>query len=140
EPVTTDLSLSYMTDGHAHSEALSQYYCMLTDSRLLIISGVTIGVCLCGLVGNGIVLWFLSFQMKKSPFTIYILNLAIADFSLLLILLVAFTLYIISRVYCIYTMPIQFTIYILVALFVFSYVASMYLLSAMSTERCLSVL
>ncbi|XP_044538055.1 mas-related G-protein coupled receptor member H-like [Gracilinanus agilis] len=40
--------------------------------------------CLCGLLGNGIVLWFLSFYIKRSHFTIYILNLTIADFSFLL--------------------------------------------------------
>ncbi|XP_009989831.1 PREDICTED: mas-related G-protein coupled receptor member B2-like, partial [Tauraco erythrolophus] len=47
--------------------------------------GVCIGISLCGLVGNGIVMWFLGFHMKQNPFTIYILHLAEADFSLLLL-------------------------------------------------------
>ncbi|KAG8133994.1 hypothetical protein E2320_011744 [Naja naja] len=32
---------------------------------------------------NGIVIWLLGFQIKKNPFTVLILNLAIADFGCL---------------------------------------------------------
>uniref|UniRef100_A0A672V442 G-protein coupled receptors family 1 profile domain-containing protein n=1 Tax=Strigops habroptila TaxID=2489341 RepID=A0A672V442_STRHB len=46
---------------------------------------VCMGICVFGMVGNGIVLWFLGFQMKRNPFTVYILNLAVADFSQLLL-------------------------------------------------------
>uniref|UniRef100_A0A8C3SL57 G-protein coupled receptors family 1 profile domain-containing protein n=1 Tax=Chelydra serpentina TaxID=8475 RepID=A0A8C3SL57_CHESE len=39
-----------------------------------------------GLVGNRIMLWFLGFHIKRNVFTVYILNLAAADFGFLLCL------------------------------------------------------
>uniref|UniRef100_A0A8V5G6D8 Uncharacterized protein n=1 Tax=Melopsittacus undulatus TaxID=13146 RepID=A0A8V5G6D8_MELUD len=42
-------------------------------------------ICVFGMVGNGIVLWFLGFQMKRNPFTVYILNLAVADCCVLIV-------------------------------------------------------
>ncbi|KAJ1080508.1 hypothetical protein NDU88_000707 [Pleurodeles waltl] len=42
-----------------------------------------------GLIGNGIVLWFLCIRIKRNTYTVYILNLAVADFCLLLYLVVA---------------------------------------------------
>ncbi|NXW08147.1 MRGRD protein, partial [Fregetta grallaria] len=140
ETITTDLPLNYMTSGYADSQAVSESQCILEDHSTLIISGVFIGICMCGLVGNMVVVWFLGFHMKKSPFTVYVLNLAIADFSLLLFLLVKLTLDIISTVYCIFSFQYRLTSYILMDLFLFWYFASMYLLTAMSMERCLSVL
>ncbi|NXL38789.1 MRGRD protein, partial [Glaucidium brasilianum] len=140
ETSTTNVSLSYMTSGDADSQALNQSQCITQHHSMLIISGVCTGICICGLVGNVVVVWFLGFQMKKSPFTVYVLNLAIADFSLLLFLLVKLTLHFISTVYCIFSSRYRLTNYILMDLFLFWYFASMYLLTAMSLERCLSVL
>ncbi|XP_075019919.1 proto-oncogene Mas-like [Calonectris borealis] len=140
ETNTTDLSLNYMTSGYADSQAVNESWCIQEDYSTFIISGVVMGICLCGLVGNGIVMWFLGFHMKKSPFTVYVLNLAIADFSLLLFLLVKCLLPIISTVYCISSFQYLLTRYILMCLSLFCYFASMYLLTAMSMERCLSVL
>ncbi|XP_021490287.1 mas-related G-protein coupled receptor member F [Meriones unguiculatus] len=36
-------------------------------------------LCLCGLVGNGLVLWFFGFSIKRTPFSVYFLHLASAD-------------------------------------------------------------
>ncbi|NXX23028.1 MRGRD protein, partial [Podargus strigoides] len=137
---TTDLSLSYTTSGYSDSEAVNQSWCTTEGYSMLIISGVCIGTCLCGLVGNMMVLWLLCFHMKKSPFIVYVLNLAVADFSLLLFLLVNLTLSIISTVSCTFLYEHSLTNYILMDLFLVWYFASMYLLTAMSLERCLSVL
>ncbi|XP_009945378.1 PREDICTED: mas-related G-protein coupled receptor member H-like, partial [Leptosomus discolor] len=98
------------------------------------------GICVCGLVGNMMVVWFLGFRMKKNPFTVYVLNLAVADFSLLLFLLVILTLQIISKSSCVSIYNYFLSSYILIGLFLFWYFAGMYLLTAMSMERCLSVL
>ncbi|KAM6359120.1 proto-oncogene Mas-like [Alca torda] len=49
-----------------------------------------------------LVIRFLGFQMKKNPFTVYVLNLAIADFSLLLFILLILTFYVVSAVNCFY--------------------------------------
>ncbi|XP_008844550.1 mas-related G-protein coupled receptor member F [Nannospalax galili] len=35
--------------------------------------------CLCGLVGNALVLWFFGFSIKRTPFSVYFLHLASAD-------------------------------------------------------------
>ncbi|XP_068004660.1 mas-related G-protein coupled receptor member X1-like [Melanerpes formicivorus] len=107
---------------------------------ILIIACVCTCICVCGLVGNAVVLWLLGFRMKKNPFTVYVLNLAIADFSLLLTLLARFTLYFISWVYCIDYRVFGLTDGILFVMFLFCYVAGMYLLTAMSVERCLAAL
>ncbi|XP_059682084.1 mas-related G-protein coupled receptor member H-like [Gavia stellata] len=139
ETNTTNLSLNYVTSGYKDSQVVDKSWCIL-DHRLLIISGVCISICLCGLVGNMVVMWFLGFHMKKNPFTVYVLNLAVADFSLLLFVLVICTLYIISEVYCIFPFQYYFSKNILIVVFLFWYLASMYLLTAMSVERCLSVL
>ncbi|XP_009563809.2 proto-oncogene Mas [Cuculus canorus] len=140
ETNTTNLSLTYMTSGYAASQAVNRSQCMTGNNRVLITSSVCVGICLCGLVGNMMVMWFVGFQLKKSPFTVYVLNLAVADFSLLLFLLVRLILHIISTVYCIVSFQYRLTNFILMDLFLFWYFASMYLLSAMSMERCLSVL
>lgn len=40
-------------------------------------------LCLCGLVGNALVLWFFGFSIKRSPFSVYFLHLAAADAAFL---------------------------------------------------------
>ncbi|XP_074005730.1 proto-oncogene Mas-like [Numenius arquata] len=137
---TTDLFLYYMDSGYGYTEENEQYWCIRHNHSALIIGGVFIVVCLCGLVGNMVVMWFLGFHMKKNPFTVYVLNLAIADFSLLLFILAILTLFINSTLYYIDSPEYHLSYYILMVLFLFFYYASMYLLTAMSMERCASVL
>uniref|UniRef100_A0A8C0HAS4 G-protein coupled receptors family 1 profile domain-containing protein n=1 Tax=Chelonoidis abingdonii TaxID=106734 RepID=A0A8C0HAS4_CHEAB len=72
---------------------------------------------------NGIVLWFLEFHIKRNIFTVYILNLAAADFGFLLCLPVGLNL---------------INSFHLLSLLAYS--TSLYLLTAISTERCVSVL
>ncbi|XP_003254354.2 mas-related G-protein coupled receptor member X1 [Nomascus leucogenys] len=87
---------------------------------------------LVGLTGNAVVLWLLGFRMRRNAFSIYILNLAAADFLFLsgriiysLLSFIGIT-HIISK--------------ILYPVMMFSYFAGLSFLSAISTERCLSVL
>uniref|UniRef100_A0A452GXW3 G-protein coupled receptors family 1 profile domain-containing protein n=1 Tax=Gopherus agassizii TaxID=38772 RepID=A0A452GXW3_9SAUR len=99
---------------------------------------ISLFICLVGLVGNGMVLWFLGFPVKKEPFTIYILNLAIADFGFLLCM-VAFLIIIILYLHMDFLVgfvvieAIQW-----VALFIYN--TGLYLLTDISIHRCLSVL
>ena len=92
-------------------------------------------LCLCGLVGNGLVLWFFGFSIKRSPFSTYFLHLAGADvgylfskavFSILNTggFLGSFADYVraVSRI-----------------LGLCMFVTSVSLLPAISSERCLSV-
>ncbi|XP_020826554.1 mas-related G-protein coupled receptor member D [Phascolarctos cinereus] len=92
-------------------------------------------LCLCGLVGNGTVIWLLRFGIKKNPYSVYIFNLAIADFFFLLCMFLSSVLnrpefgpwsWHISEVFrrtrCL------------------AYVLGLSLLAAIGTQRCLSVL
>ncbi|XP_064922599.1 mas-related G-protein coupled receptor member H-like [Columba livia] len=136
----SDLSLDYMDYTYAYYWPFTPCQFILDDARL-IMAFVCSVICLCGIVGNMLVLWFLGFHMKKSPFTVYVLNLAIADFSLLLFLLAILMVYIFPNFYCvIYSFQYDLTREIMPILFLFWYFASMYLLTAISIERCLSVL
>uniref|UniRef100_A0A8B9ICZ8 G-protein coupled receptors family 1 profile domain-containing protein n=1 Tax=Anser brachyrhynchus TaxID=132585 RepID=A0A8B9ICZ8_9AVES len=65
---------------------LSFYACEI-DVPDMAMDGVTLLICLCGLVGNGAVLWLLGFRIRRNPITVYILNLAVADFTFLLFML-----------------------------------------------------
>ncbi|NXU26064.1 MRGRD protein, partial [Thalassarche chlororhynchos] len=96
------------------------------------------GVWLCGMLGNVVVVRFLGFHMKKSPFTVYVLNLAIADFSLILFFCLLFALHSAGFFFCFNFPDVIFIVVYL--LFLFCYLSSMYLLTAISVERCLSVL
>ncbi|XP_078527239.1 proto-oncogene Mas-like [Lissotriton helveticus] len=93
-----------------------------------------------GLIGNGIVLWFLCLRIKRNPYTVYILNLAVADFCLLVYLIVAL-LYIfgISARSTIASSN-NVLLFSLRLLFTSDHYTSLFLLTALSVERCLSVL
>nr|XP_034379547.1 mas-related G-protein coupled receptor member X2-like [Arvicanthis niloticus] len=87
---------------------------------------------LVGLVGNATVLWILGFQMRRNAFSVYILNLAGADF--------VFTCFQIG--YCFHNIleiPIKFPPFAIVVLN-FVYLCGLNILSAISIERCLSVM
>uniref|UniRef100_A0A672V7R1 G-protein coupled receptors family 1 profile domain-containing protein n=1 Tax=Strigops habroptila TaxID=2489341 RepID=A0A672V7R1_STRHB len=71
---------------------------------------------------NADVLWFLGFQMKRNHFTVYILNLAVADFSLLLLFFLLI----------LFLDAVEFLSH-------FFLLSSLSLLTAISTERCVSV-
>nr|XP_023964030.2 mas-related G-protein coupled receptor member H-like isoform X1 [Chrysemys picta bellii] len=103
----------------------------------LILDGVTVLICLFGLVGNGVVLWLLGFFIKRTPFTIYILNLAVADLNFLLCLLVYLLLGTVESLFCFHEFGHFLRFFHL--LFLFAHNASLYLLTAISVERCLSV-
>ncbi|XP_061205309.1 proto-oncogene Mas-like [Neopsephotus bourkii] len=102
------------------------------------------GICVFGMVGNGIVLWFLGFQMKRNHFTIYILNLAVADCSLLLVYFLFLLGYFNLTIIC-YNLDSFFPFFInsIDALWIlcnFFVLSSLGLLTAISTERCGSVI
>ncbi|XP_069073658.1 mas-related G-protein coupled receptor member H-like [Pleurodeles waltl] len=90
-----------------------------------------------GLVGNGTVLWYLWVRISRTPFTTYVLNLAIADFM--------FLLFFIVTVILLWLLPthrlivISLPIYIMTATLTFGYQTSQFLLTTISVERCLSV-
>uniref|UniRef100_A0A8C0GV03 G-protein coupled receptors family 1 profile domain-containing protein n=1 Tax=Chelonoidis abingdonii TaxID=106734 RepID=A0A8C0GV03_CHEAB len=130
---TTSLLLTETSPGYRDHEN----NCLIHNFIDVILDGVTVLICLFGLVGNGVILWLLSFFIKRNPFTIYILNLAVADLSFLLFLLVYLILSIVESVFC--ASEFGHFLRVLQLLFLFAYNASLYFLTAISVERCLSV-
>ncbi|XP_053101952.1 mas-related G-protein coupled receptor member H-like [Hemicordylus capensis] len=101
------------------------------EISLRIIIGV---VCTFGLVGNGTVIWLLGFRIKRNPFTTYILNLAVADFGLL----ISVALIILQPILPTYIFWIILDIFY--DLFLVFYSIGQLLLTAISVDRCVSVL
>ncbi|XP_028594345.2 mas-related G-protein coupled receptor member H-like [Podarcis muralis] len=97
-----------------------------------IIYGFILVICCVGFLGNGTVIWLLGFRIRRKPFTTYILNLAVADFALLLSLefhvFIRFTHF-------------AYVLYIIANhLLSFTYNTGQLLLTAISIDRCVSVL
>ncbi|XP_069483808.1 mas-related G-protein coupled receptor member H-like [Ambystoma mexicanum] len=96
-------------------------------------------VCLSGLAGNAVVFWFLCFGMKRNPVTVYILNLAFVDFTLLLCIS-AELLYALLLAIGAAIPPFMHALWLpLQLIFTVGYNNSLFLLTAISVERCLSV-
>ncbi|OCT87034.1 proto-oncogene Mas [Xenopus laevis] len=91
-----------------------------------------------GLIGNAIVIWVLTVKMKRNKYTVYILNLAIADFIYLFFDAVVMLLFV-DRLLNI-RHPSSKTFQALETIYDFGYSAGMLFLTAISIERCLSVL
>ncbi|XP_004608008.2 mas-related G-protein coupled receptor member A6-like [Sorex araneus] len=103
----------------------------------LLISGIVeFIISLVGLAENVMVIWLLAFRMKRNAFSVYILNLAGADVVCLCTHMVS------SIMYLIRYSELQSSNLVLVfwIAFLIPYLASMSILTAISTERCLSVL
>nr|XP_019570503.1 PREDICTED: mas-related G-protein coupled receptor member X2-like [Rhinolophus sinicus] len=93
-------------------------------------------IAMVGLAGNAVVLWLLGFRMRRTAFSVYILNLAGADF-LFLCCHITFSLYMLMKYFP--SVPISLPRFFF-TVFIFAYITSLSFLSAISTERCLSVL
>ncbi|NXR72372.1 MRGRH protein, partial [Pycnonotus jocosus] len=144
ENSTTNFTTNDTLSGSLDWEEFTIDQCSGIPSSLIAFAGVCLGISLCGLAGNGVVMWFLSFHTKQSPFTVYILNLAVADFSLLLLFLLLMLAFLTLAAFCtslIHLAPLYvnfvFAVELLCHLFDLS---SLGLLAALSVERCVSVL
>ncbi|KAM8971837.1 mas-related G-protein coupled receptor member A1-like isoform 2-T2 [Sarcophilus harrisii] len=94
---------------------------------------IVLAISFCGLVANGLVLWLLGFCLTRNPFSVYILNLAGADFFYLC----GQIMHSISLIWFDFSDLVPTFI---LSLKFFFYTLSLSLLVAISTERCLSVL
>ncbi|KAM4779429.1 mas-related G-protein coupled receptor member A8-like [Cyanocitta cristata] len=115
------------------------YHSCETDVTNVATGAVTLLICLCGLAGNGAVLWLLGFHIPRSPITIYILNLAFADFAFLLFAVPFAVLYLLEDVSCSMIMPLTYW-KLLFPMSEMAYILGLYLLTAISIERCRSIL
>nr|XP_013005231.1 mas-related G-protein coupled receptor member A-like [Cavia porcellus] len=90
---------------------------------------------LVGLAGNSVVLWLLGFRMHRNTFSVYILNLAAADLLFLLCHFIDSLLVLVKFFHSdIFFLPFYKTV------MMFPYITGLSMLSAIGTERCLSVL
>ncbi|NXH17444.1 MRGRH protein, partial [Bucco capensis] len=100
---------------------------------------LTLLTCLCGLVGNGAVLWCLSSCALRNPSTIYVLNLAVANLTFLLSITIALVIFYGSESLC-HTLGSQDVSTVLNITILFTFSAGVYLLTALSAMTSLSIL
>ncbi|XP_043733269.1 mas-related G-protein coupled receptor member A1-like [Cervus elaphus] len=106
------------------------------DVEHVTLRSLTVVVSLCGLAGNGIVIWFVRLSHKKTSFLIYSLNLAIADF-MNLSFQILFSVRQILKLFLHRCFGLH-------ALFMvlrwFFYLTGLSIMTAISFQRCLSIL
>ncbi|XP_070798105.1 mas-related G-protein coupled receptor member H-like [Pituophis catenifer annectens] len=107
---------------------------IMTDYSQIIISSVAFIICCTGVPLNGIVIWLLGFEIKRNSFTVLILNLAIADFGFLICMAI-FCIDI-----CIHFIQRGIPSKIFFSLFNVTYINGLFLLTAISIDRCVAVL
>ncbi|KAJ7342165.1 hypothetical protein JRQ81_009312 [Phrynocephalus forsythii] len=94
---------------------------------------ICIPICALGLVGNGIVLWLLWHRIKKTKFTVYFLNMVVADLTVLLYYVTVFILFLKA-------VPISLLyLHIMELTHAVGFNASTYILTAITTERYLMI-
>ncbi|XP_008147263.3 mas-related G-protein coupled receptor member X2 [Eptesicus fuscus] len=106
------------------------------NTEFLILELLIITVALVGLAENAVVLWLLGFRMRRNAFSVYILNLAGADFLLLCCYIIDALEGLIRN----FSLISIFIPYFFTTVSVFAYISGLSFLSAISTERCMSVL
>uniref|UniRef100_A0A8C8BJ60 G-protein coupled receptors family 1 profile domain-containing protein n=1 Tax=Otus sunia TaxID=257818 RepID=A0A8C8BJ60_9STRI len=100
---------------------------------------VTLFVCLCGLVGNGAVLWLLGTHVRRNPITIYIVSLAVANFTFLLSITVALAIFYSPESVC-HRLGSRDMTTVLNITILFAFTASIYLLTGFSALVSVSIL
>ncbi|KAM4029383.1 mas-related G-protein coupled receptor member X2-like [Anomaloglossus baeobatrachus] len=105
-----------------------------------IAASIALLLCLIGLVGNIIVLWFLCFKIQKNKFTVYSINLAVAYFLFLLfsVSVLALNINTLNNIYP--DFQGKDSSYLFIEIFYDSSLyAGMFILTAISLEICISV-
>ncbi|XP_014804301.1 PREDICTED: mas-related G-protein coupled receptor member H-like [Calidris pugnax] len=120
-------------DGHNGTKCLAEHI------PEIITSSITLLICLCGLVGNGAILWLLGFHIRRTPFTAYLLNLAVADACFLLCTSAFLITYHMPWLIHVQTEVLQ-VLLLFHSMALLTYSTSLYLLTAISVERCICVL
>ncbi|XP_064570996.1 mas-related G-protein coupled receptor member D-like [Zonotrichia leucophrys gambelii] len=115
------------------------YYLCETDATNEALHSVTLLMCLCGLAGNGAVLWLLgSLTSSRSSTILYILMLTLLDFFFHLILLPSTLLFLVEDVSCSIIMPLSH-IRFLSWMSWLSYSVWLCTLTVISIKRCRSI-
>uniref|UniRef100_A0A8C0G023 G-protein coupled receptors family 1 profile domain-containing protein n=1 Tax=Bubo bubo TaxID=30461 RepID=A0A8C0G023_BUBBB len=120
-------------DGHNGTRCFAEHI------PEIVTGSITLLICLCGLVGNGAILWLLGFRIRRNPFTAYLLNLAVADSCFLLCTSVFLVIYHMPMLSC-FQPEILRVLPLFHSMVLLMYSTSLYLLTAISVERCVGVL
>lgn len=128
------MDLYCKVDNDSSNDAIGTSPRVETTSHVLFPS-ITVVVALCGLVGNGVVIWLVRLSIKKISFCIYV-SLAVADFMHLGLQIVFCVRQVLrsSLQYCFHLSGTFMT------LGFFSSVTGLGVMTAISFQRCLSVL
>ncbi|XP_042312687.1 LOW QUALITY PROTEIN: proto-oncogene Mas-like [Sceloporus undulatus] len=94
---------------------------------------ICIPMCIWGFFGNGTIFWLLCTRTKRTRFTIYVLNLVIADLIVVIYYIIAFSLFLTSTYPDLYFSRLMENVYLI------GYNSSIYFLTAISAERFLMV-
>ncbi|XP_026578724.1 proto-oncogene Mas-like [Pseudonaja textilis] len=94
-----------------------------------VIYSLIILICIPGMIGNGIVIRLLGCMIKRNSFTVYILNLAMADSGTLLFLFLIGILDLTKRLFLL----------IITESFICTYCIGQFLLTIISIDRCLAL-
>ncbi|XP_053569071.1 mas-related G-protein coupled receptor member D [Bombina bombina] len=130
---TSHMGLNTSEDESGFDENANIHFAIAASSA--------VALCLFGMVGNIIVFWYLCFRIPKNKYTVYIINLVAADF-----LFLTFTVFIMGiQLNSLLSVNDDFTgkeqLYIFAEIFYdFAQYSGMFFLTAISVERCLSVL
>ncbi|XP_077312218.1 chemerin-like receptor 1 [Lithobates pipiens] len=93
------------------------------------------GICLLGITGNGLVIWFVAFKMKKTVNSVWFLSLAFADFTFCLFLSLIIPYIVLGGHWPFETFMCKLSCF---ALFL-NMSASVLQLTVISIDRCMSV-
>lgn len=144
ENSTTNFPMHDTLYGSLDWEEFITSECSSIPYSLIASAGMCLGISLCGLAGNGVVMCFLGFHTNQSPFTVYILHLAVADFSLLLWSLLLILAFLTVPAFCTSLLPFihHYRHFVFVLGFPWHLfdLSSLGLLAALSVERWISVL
>ncbi|KAL2805612.1 mas-related G-protein coupled receptor member E, partial [Daubentonia madagascariensis] len=102
----------------------------------LVILSLTEGLSLCGLLGNGVVLWLLSSNVYGNPYAVYLLDVACAD-------LIFLGCHMVAVIPDLLRGRLDFPVLVqssLATLRFFCYLVGLSLLAAVSVEQCLATL
>ncbi|XP_034291905.1 proto-oncogene Mas-like [Pantherophis guttatus] len=123
-------NLTFNYTEHHNTEAIhskSKFY--LPGFLGTIIYSLIILICIPGIIGNGAVIQVLRCRMRRNSFTVYILNLAVADSGTLLFLFISAILH----------MTIGDSLIEIIEGLVFNYCTGQLLLTIISIDRCLAL-
>ena len=127
----SDSKISYTVLNESNYTETS--YCIIKIQAMIVLSII---ISLVGMGLNAMVLWFLGICIHRNAFSVYILNLAMADF---LFLCSQFVVCLLIAIYNFYSIFIEIPSFFLIAS-IFAYLSGLSILSAISIERCLSVI